>query len=694
MAVLDKIRTKFGLAASIIIALGLLSFIVSPDDLIQAFNNMSSKYDVGQIGGKTISYTDFQEEVDRFTAINDMTSGSARSADQQEQIRNAAWQDLVYRYLFIENARKAGIRVGQEEMKSLLGGASPLVYQNPMFFDENGNFSAAQVNNLAQASKSDENVKLYWNYLQNSVYTQQFIQKYSSLFVGSDVTNPLMLRRDIAENNNTADVDFVMVPFGYQQDTTIVVSDSEIREYYNNHKKFFRQQASRDIEYVVFEVVPSAEDIASTRQSVADLHEEFAAAENMKSFLLRNGSERPFSEYWYKKGELRTVNAAIEDFVWEGGENVSDVLNAGNTFYIAKVVDSRNLPDSVYVRHILLQGMDADHLADSLLNVLQSRKETFANVAALYSADQGSMSDGELGNIGWMTQNYMIPGFESVITAEANKPYVQKTQYGTHIVEVTRKTAPIAKKQVAIYQKEAIAGKETINSFYGRANSFATAAAGKYENYRKAVDTLGVYSHPLNGMLESSSSLGAIQNTKEVTRWAFDNKAGSVSNIITIDNNYFIIATVKGVHKEGYADVREVATQIRSRLYSEKLGQKTAAEIKEKITGLNDLQAIAEKLGTTVSRQSGVAFSSMGAQALDPAFLGALSVAPEGKISGPVTGAIGVYVFQVNGRDTGSFYTEDDAKTRDMQAAQYMTQMLIPVMMDDADVKDNRARFF
>ena len=694
MAVLDKIRTKFGLAASIIIALGLLSFIVSPDDLIQAFNNMSSKYDVGQIGGKTISYTDFQEEVDRFTAINDMTSGSARSADQQEQIRNAAWQDLVYRYLFIENARKAGIRVGQEEMKSLLGGASPLVYQNPMFFDENGNFSAAQVNNLAQASKSDENVKLYWNYLQNSVYTQQFIQKYSSLFVGSDVTNPLMLRRDIAENNNTADVDFVMVPFGYQQDTTIVVSDSEIREYYNNHKKFFRQQASRDIEYVVFEVVPSAEDIASTRQSVADLHEEFAAAENMKSFLLRNGSERPFSEYWYKKGELRTVNAAIEDFVWEGGENVSDVLNAGNTFYIAKVVDSRNLPDSVYVRHILLQGTDADHLADSLLNVLQSRKETFANVAALYSADQGSMSDGELGNIGWMTQNYMIPGFESVITAEANKPYVQKTQYGTHIVEVTRKTAPIAKKQVAIYQKEAIAGKETINSFYGRANSFATAAAGKYENYRKAVDTLGVYSHPLNGMLESSSSLGAIQNTKEVTRWAFDNKAGSVSNIITIDNNYFIIATVKGVHKEGYADVREVSSQIRSRLYSEKLGQKTAAEIKEKIAGLDNLEAVAEKLGTTVSRQSGVAFSSMGAQALDPAFVGALSVAPEGKISGPVAGAIGVYVFQVTGRDTGSFFTEDDAKARDMQAAQYMTQMLVPVMMEDADVKDNRARFF
>ncbi|MBR1894271.1 MAG: SurA N-terminal domain-containing protein, partial [Bacteroidales bacterium] len=99
MAVLDKIRTKFGVFASIIIALGLLSFIVSPDDLVRAFNNMSSSNDVGKINGNTISYTDFQEEVSRFTTINDLTGGN-RNSDVQDQIRDAAWQDLIYRYLF------------------------------------------------------------------------------------------------------------------------------------------------------------------------------------------------------------------------------------------------------------------------------------------------------------------------------------------------------------------------------------------------------------------------------------------------------------------------------------------------------------------------------------------------------------------------------------------------------------------
>ena len=48
----------------------------------------------------------------------------------------------------------------------------------------------------------------------------------------------------------------------------------------------------------------------------------------------------------------------------------------------------------------------------------------------------------------------------------------------------------------------------------------------------------------------------------------------------------------------------------------------------------------------------------------------------------------------MTGRDTGAFFTEDDAKARDAQMSQYTSQMVLPVMMEDGDVKDNRARFF
>ena len=103
MAVLEKLRVKFGMAVSIIIAIGLLSFIIDPNEVISAFNGMSSKYDVGEINGKSVSYNNFQEDIQKFTTINEfMTGSSAQGAEQQAQIRNAAWQDLIYRYLFDE----------------------------------------------------------------------------------------------------------------------------------------------------------------------------------------------------------------------------------------------------------------------------------------------------------------------------------------------------------------------------------------------------------------------------------------------------------------------------------------------------------------------------------------------------------------------------------------------------------------
>lgn len=106
------------------------------------------------------------------------------------------------------------------------------------------------------------------------------------------------------------------------------------------------------------------------------------------------------------------------------------------------------------------------------------------------------------------------------------------------------------------------------------------------------------------------------------------------------------------------------------------------------------MQAIAEALNTTVSTSDNVTFASLTSQGLDPKFIGAVSVSEPGKICGPLTGSIGVYVYKVTAHDTGSFFTEDDAKTRSSQVAQYSTQMLMPVMMQDGEVKDNRARFY
>ena len=691
MAVLEKIRVKFGLVISIIIALALLSFIIDPGTLESALNTMSSKYDVGQIAGKNISYTDFQSDIDRYTAINELMSGTVRDEQTQQQIRNAAWQELLDKYMFVKNAREAGITVGQDEMVSLMGGeyVSPAIAQNPLFMDETGNFSADRLKAFISEVDSDESGRLrtYWNYVQNTVHNQQFYAKYGSLFNASGMDNALQLAQAIQEGNTTADVDYVLALYPVVPDSTITVSSTEIRDYYKKHKEFFKQRANREIEYVVYEVIPSAADIAAASEEMTNLYEEFATTDNMRSFLSKN-SDQALSTYWYKDGELSTVNREINDQIF-GGAKITPVVTAGNSFYAAREMDSRMIPDSAFVKHILLQDEKAAHTADSLVNVIK-KGGNFSNLVAAYSVDQASAADGELGSIGWMTQTYMIPGFEGVFEAKVGEPFVLTTQYGTHVVLVSQKTKPVVKKQVAILAKTALASKETFNNYYSQANTFATLAGGTYEGYKKALDSTKVYSHPAT-ITEATANYGAIDNAKEVTRWAFDAKVGKASNIITVDNNYFFVVALKEANKEGYAPVEKVASQIQDRLYSQKMQETKTKELADKIAGCKTIEEVAERLGVQVEHRDAM---SLGSSSVEPALIGAVASAKEGELYGPVAGMMGSYIVSVSNRETGSFYTEDDAKNLAAQKAQYLSQLILAVMQDYDNVKDNRDRFF
>ena len=697
MAVLEKIRVKFGILISVVIALALLSFIIDPNTISQVASSMSSKYRVGKIDGNSVSYQDFDNELNYQNRIFEyMYRRNANTDQEMEYVRNMAWKTFVDRYMFLANARKAGIQVGESELVNLTSGdmVSPLISQ--IFVDETGAFSKDMLSNYLQSMQYDQSgqARMFWDYLQNTVTTDQYYVKYNSLFSAGDFINPLMMTNEIAENNNSVGVEFVMLPYGYQRDTTIEISDAEIKSYYKAHKKLYRQTASRDIEYVVFEVKPSKTDISDANQKIVGVYDEFSSTDNVKNFLMKN-SDRQYVDEWYKKGELRTVSADIDDFVFDkanGKDAVSEVLTKDNTFYVARIMDSAMVPDSVFVKGVLLQGVQTE-LADSLLNVLKTGKDNLGNVAAQYSAFNNPQ--GEPGEYGWMTKNTMFPGLESIFTARTGSFYTVETNYGVHIIEVTDRTAPVLKKKVAILEKEALPSGNTINEYYVQANELATKSDGKYENFKKTADEEGLAILTRNNLREGEENIGSINDrTKEVSKWAYEAREGKVSNVLNINNDYYIVAALKKVHKDGYTPIAEAASGIRSILYNQKLGEKKAAEVASKIEGLGSMEAIAEALGTSVSTREGISFSSYMNQGLDPKFIGAVSVAEEGVISAPLAGTIGVYVYKVTSHDTGASFTEDDVKNRAAQMAYYESQSLLPVMMQDADVEDNRARFF
>lgn len=691
MAVLETIRTKVGWLITALIAFSLLSFIVDFNSLSSAINSSLSKYTVGRVNGEKVPYKDFQEQVEYQTRIMEMVNGNRTTTEEaQTAVRQAAWQHYVDQYLFLKNAKEAGIEVGDKELVDLVSGdaISPVIAYDPMLGDMNGNFDRQRLNEFLAQIPADQtgNLQMYWNYLQNTVLTQQYYAKYGSLFNSSAYVNALSLKTIEAQNNNVATVKVVSVPFSYLPDSTITVSSSEIKKYYSAHKNQFKQVANRDIAYAVLEVVPSDADRDAASAAIQDVYDEFATTENVKNFLMRN-SDMPLSNIYYKAGELTTVNRDINDFVFEGKDKVSPVIKDGDSYYVARVVDTKVLPDSVYVRHIMIQNDNA--LADSLLTVLNAGKADFSQLAAMYSADQ--MQRGlPTGDLGWLTQYYMFPGMESVMTAQVNKPYIIDTQYGRHIVEVTKKTKGIEKKQVAILQKTAVPSKATMNDFYNRANTLATQAAGKLDKLREAATANNVYLHEIN-VTEATANYGGATHAKEVTRWIFEAKKGEASNVITVNQNFLIVAAVKEIHEEGYRTVAEASASISSFLKRQKQNEKLLAEVKEKIAGCADIDAVAAALGKEVSTEENISFAS---RYVDPAVAGAASSCEPGKVSEPVLGASGVFVVSVADRTEKAFFTDSDVYAQEGRKVQQTTNMILPVMLDSSNSVDNRERFF
>ena len=308
MAVLEKIRVKMGAFITALIAIALLSFVIDPSSLQSAMSMFSSKYDVGSIGGEGITYQEYQQKVDYFTKIYQISSGTTSSDEQtQEAINNTAWQNEITNRVLVPAIESAGITLGDEELYDLTQGAniSPVLMSEASFIGEDGQFSKQRVVDFVQAIGQDASGQLamYWNFLEDNIEKDQLFTKYLSLLEHSTYMSPIELNKAIANNNTTYNVDFVVKPFGFSIDSTITVSKQEVADYYEKNKENFRQVESRDLEYVVFEVVPSEADLEAAREDFDKTYGEFVAAENVKNFLARN-SDAPFNPYFYKEGDL------------------------------------------------------------------------------------------------------------------------------------------------------------------------------------------------------------------------------------------------------------------------------------------------------------------------------------------------------------------------------------------------------
>ena len=684
MAVLEKIRVKFGILITVLVALALLSFILDPTTLRSAFDRFSSDNKVGTMNGKSVSYKEFYEELNTYTEIAKMMGQNPSSEEEQAQLRDAAWQSIFDNEVFVPKATAAGLSVGEEEMLDLTQGndISPVLLQQGLFNAGDGSFSREALVNFVQSIDADEsgNAAAFWSFLEEGVYRNQLYTKYGSLLEKSDFLTDLEKSRLIAEGNVTADVDFVFEPISFVTDSTVTVSSDEIRNFYTSHKDQFKQPDNRDIEYVMWEVVPSAQDFADAKEEFDGLYEEFAKADNLKAFVTLN-SDSKWNPYYFTEDQLAVTPEFQETAFRKPVGTISPIVTEDKSYAAMRVASVRMMADSA---HVYYKVFPLSQEAEADAFVAEQLKKTDAT---------------QFTDMGWLTQDFILNNglaeLDPIFDAQQKVFKVKNVNNQALLaLYVPEKTKLLKKVQIATLLKNVLPSDETYRDFQMKAVEFADACEGKYANFQRISQEQNLPVIPINNMLQSNRRIGPADNAREVISWVFDKKtkAGEVSDLKIVDNKYYFVTAVTKVRKEGFADINDVASDIRTMLQAKKTVEKKLAEVREQIAGLTSLEEIAEKLGTTVSHNTGISFGSQINQN-DPALIGAVAAAPEGTIQ-TVGGNIGVYVFEVSNRTSGNFYSESDAETQLARKASWHNSILQSVIANEADIKDNRARFF
>ena len=251
MATLNTLRTKGGAVLAVVIGVSLLAFLLG--DLAGSggilFN--SSKMNVGRINGETVTYQEYLNRIERITRSQQIATGNENLNDEQtRQVRNAAWESIARELSFGPSLENLGLVVGPEELTDMATGEwiSPVIssiFVNP----QSGRFDPEMLNAYVSNLDADPtgNSRFFWKYIENEMSNERAMSKYMSLVAGGVFTTDLEVERGVENGNRFFDVTYVARPVMSVADSTVKVTDAQMRAYYDSHKRLFKQDESREL---------------------------------------------------------------------------------------------------------------------------------------------------------------------------------------------------------------------------------------------------------------------------------------------------------------------------------------------------------------------------------------------------------------------------------------------------------------
>lgn len=682
MAALNTLRTKGGVILSIVIGISLIAFLLGD------WNRMGAQKSVviGKVNGEKIEYQSYMDNVDRLTnAEMFLTGQSSLSSEATERIQNDAWQQIVVNQVVVSDFDALGVYVSEKEMVDMTTGnfISPVL--SSIFVSASRQFDKGMMENFVANLDKDESgrARKFWTYIETQMSQERAVNKYNNLVKQGLYVTDLEVAAGVKNANTVVNIEYVSQPTSIIADSTVKVSDADMKAYYKNNVKRYKRNAGRDIRYVMFEALPSPSDYEEAAKTFASLNEEFVNPATDAIQFVNLNSEKGFSDRFVAANELPAEMA--EQAKGAGVGYVFPTTFANDIYTSAKVTAVKNMPDSLSFSFVVVP-MTLN--VDSLVNVMNAPKAVFDEVVNTIIAQVPAVQPAQNITVSTSEMNDMM--LDKMSDAAVGKVVSVNNGQVAQIMKVTKKGSIVTKMQLAELVYAVVPSPETEQAAYASATEFFNKAKNTETfNNLASEDALLVRTASLS---PQSTNVSGIEGSREIVRWAFTSDKNTVSHVVSIGNKN-IVACVVDVIKEGTATFEEVKSEVKLACIADKKGEMIASEM----AAAGSMDAIASKYGSTIESAEGLNFDAFFVPGLGvaPAVVGAVTALPVDKMSKPIVGSGNVTVAKVTAvSDTNSVDALAEEALLEAQASTNIEGRLFGALVSGATIVDERVLYF
>lgn len=712
MATLQKIRSK-GPLLVIVIGLALFAFIAG--DAWKVLQPHQGKQDVGEVNGEVLSAQDYQKMVDELSEVIKLTNGlNSLTEDQLNNVKDQVWQSYVNNKLIAEQAEKLGLKVTDAEIQSIIDqGTHPLLMQTPFrnpqtgMFDKDmlkkflvdyANLNASQM--PAQYVEYYQKMGAFWQFVEKTLAQSTLAEKYQNLVTKSLISNPVAAEDAFNSRTEQSDLLLAGVPYSSINDSTVQVSDSEIKDRYNEKKEQFKQLVeTRDIRYIDVKVVPSDADRKAVEKEVTEYSNQLASTTaDFGTFVRSTGSSVNYSDVPVSKSVFPADVASRLD-----STNVNEVYGpyynqTDDSFNAFKLLAKVSSPDSIQFRQIQVYADTEEKtktLADSIYNALKGGAD-FAAVAKIY---------GQTGEATWVNAqswegSELDADNSKFINTLLNQPVNELANLNMGqanlILQVMNKKSMQTKYKVAVVKREVEFSKETYNAAYNKFSQFV-AQNTTIDSMVKNAEESGYTLMPRTDLSSAEHYVGGVRSTREALKWIFAAKPGEVSPLYECgENDHLMVVALDKIHEAGYRDINSVAEMLRAEIRRDKKAEKIMEEMK-KYNSIAQVKGMKDAVSDSVKHVTFSAPAYISVTRSSEPVIGAVAAkTAANKVSAPIKGNGGVYMIQVYAKEKGSekIDAKQEETTLTNMAVRIAGNQLINDLYQKAKVVDQRYLFF